>query len=172
MVVFHHDMLRDRMVFHPESQTMRFLILFPLLALAACQTSGPVNVLHKTGSTAAQRQADMDQCRGQALRKFPPRYGGGFHDDLWGPGPGGCFAGWGSLQCGPRFGYPAYGHFPPGPEVNAAARKREETRCMEEKGYDTITRPICETPEDRKAYTEQTRQQPANRIDCVAPERL
>ncbi|MES0879367.1 hypothetical protein [Roseibium sp. SCP14] len=137
------------------------------LVLSACQSlGGGVDVVHKTGSTFAQRQGVIDACQVAALKDVPPAYetrivggyGGGF-------GPRYC-AGW---AC---YGYRGYAAPPTTVsfDPNDPLRARQFQRCLRNKGYTLISRPVCTTEQEANAYRNEKRQAPASSISCVAGE--
>jgi hypothetical protein len=141
--------------------------LVSAFVLSACQSlGGSVEVVHKTGSTLAQRQGVIDTCQVAALKDVPPAYetrivggyGGGF-------GPRYC-AGW---AC---YGYRGYAAPPTTVsfDPNDPLRARQFQRCLRNKGYSLISRPVCTTEQETSAYLNEKRQAPAAGISCVAGE--
>ncbi|PRX04324.1 UNVERIFIED_ORG: hypothetical protein BCL66_11926 [Martelella mediterranea] len=147
-------------------KTRSFLSIAVLAALTGCQT-GPIDVLYKEGSTRAERQEAYDQCFIQALKEVPQNMvtevSGGYSV----PGFIDCNTDGDRTYCGEVGGYTtpvtSYSY-----DTNERLRNRFINRCLVDKGFTTIERPICETREERTAYALLPEQPNAARIACVA----
>nr|WP_272210561.1 hypothetical protein [Marinicella sp. W31]MDC2876458.1 hypothetical protein [Marinicella sp. W31] len=137
-----------------------------LVALTGCQT-GPIDLLYKEGSTRSERQLAYDQCFIQALKEVPQNMvtevSGGYSV----PGFIDCNTDGDRTYCGEVGGYTtpvssvSY-------DTNERLRNRIVNRCLAEKGFSTIERPICESREQRNAYALLPAQPNAAQIACVA----
>ncbi|TNB46135.1 hypothetical protein FF124_19720 [Martelella lutilitoris] len=143
------------------------LLSFAMLAvLAGCQ-SGPIDVLYKEGSTRAERQQAYDQCFIQALREVPQNMvtevSGGYSV----PGFIDCNTDGNTTVCGEVGGYTtpvsSYSY-----DTNEKLRNRVINRCLTDKGFSTIERPICESRDERTAYALLPTQPNAAQIACVS----
>ncbi|TCT43061.1 hypothetical protein [Martelella mediterranea] len=145
-----------------------FRFMLPLsmgLALVACQT-GPLNVLYKEGSTRSQRQEAYDQCVIKALKEVPQNMvtevSGGYSM----PGYVDCDTDGNQTYCTEVGGYTtpitsqSY-------DTNRNLRSRVINRCLEDKGYAAIQRPVCDSKTERASYAMLTRQPNAADITCV-----
>ncbi|TPW30138.1 hypothetical protein FJU08_12535 [Martelella alba] len=143
------------------------LTLSVCLLLVACQ-AGPINVLYKEGSTRDQRQEAYDQCMIEALKQVPQNMvtevSGGYSVP-------------GFISCEDKDDKRTYctevgGYVTPvtseSHDTNAALRARVVDRCLAEKGYTSIVRPICPSQQERSMAASQIAQPPQAAISCVA----
>ena len=122
-------------------------------------------MVHKTGSTVEQRRAVIDTCQVAALEQVPPSFQTRTVGGYGGFGPGFCRG----FSC---YGYGGYGYAPRivSTDPNEALRARRFQRCLRQKGYSIIARPVCSTQNEALAYKAQKRQASASRISCVSSE--
>lgn len=136
------------------------------LLLAACQTlGGAVYLVHRTGSTVAQRADVIDACQVAALKDVPPAYEIRSTGMYGGMSPGFCTG----FSCYGYGGYP-YPAAVTSYDPNDALRARQFNRCLAKKGYEIISRPVCADERDALAYKKRSRQAPAAKINCVSGE--
>lgn len=143
--------------------------LLPLTALAvlvSCQT-GPVDVLYKEGSTRTERQTAYDQCFIQSLKDVPQNMVTEVTGGYSVPGVVTCDTDGGNTVCGEVGGYTtpveSYSY-----DTNEKLRARLVSRCLADKGYGMIERPLCKTREERAAFAMLSAQPNAADIACVS----
>lgn len=147
---------------------MKRVVAMVALALLAGCVSTPVPVIHKTGSSFAERQAVADQCRIESLEKIPqalvteyrpPEYSPGFTECREDPGNG-------RRYCRERGGF-----FFPGSsrtrDVNAELRERYIGSCLRRSGFEVIARPICGSEAEASYLASRDNQAPAASLACV-----
>ena len=153
-----------------EAPMNNYVVLLLTLAVfvSGC-TEGPVLIVHQTGSTAAQRSAAIDHCEIASFRNIPQTMA--THID-----PG--YSSPGSMQCN-TIGNSTYCNRVGGInipataityDVNQGLRNRYVSRCLNNRGYSIIERPICFNDKDKQIAKERIRndrQPPANQIPCV-----
>lgn len=148
---------------------MRRVVAMGALALLAGCVSAPVPVIHKTGSSFAERQAVADQCRIESLEKIPqalvtevrpPEYSPGFTQCREDP------------VSGRRYCREVGGFFYPGSsrtrDVNSELRERYIGGCLRRSGFDVIAKPICGGSEEKAYLASRDNQAPAASLACVS----
>ncbi|WP_299481968.1 hypothetical protein [uncultured Roseibium sp.] len=145
---------------------MRLSIVF-LLLLAGCQT-GPTTILYKQGSTFAQRQNAADACNIAALKAVPQSTAVASTPGYYNPGYTTCTPIGNSVSCST-----VGGGYTPGSvysyDPNQKLRNRQFAKCIVNKGFIAIEKPIC--PADSTAKYPH-RQPSEDQIQCVPKERL
>ncbi|WP_174802659.1 hypothetical protein [Martelella limonii] len=140
----------------------KFPALAVLLGLVACQT-GPVSVLYKEGSTRSERQQAYDQCFIAALREVPQNMVTDVSGGYSVPGTIACSDNGICTEVG---GYTtpieSYSY-----DTNEKLRDRVVDRCLQEKGFEAVQVPYCQTKEERAAYSLQMAQPPLSEFACV-----
>lgn len=135
------------------------------LLLSACQTtSGPVDMVHKTGSTREQRQDAVDQCRIASINKIPQVIGTETVGGDYIPGTTNCYDTGFGVSCNTIGG----GYTPPQSysfDINEDLRERDVKRCLRRQGYEIYQRPLCTS--DDFPYDVNAPQPPAEQISCV-----
>ncbi len=149
------------------------LTALPLLALTGCTgLFGPVEVVHKTGSSFAQRQQAADECRIASFQSIPQAMVTEVSPGMRSIPQTRCTTDGNQTLCVERSDM----IIPPQVttrDANADLRGRFVNRCLQSKGFDIITRPICTRAEDRASWrATRDNQPPANRIVCVGRENL
>lgn len=138
-----------------------------LAALLAGCVSGPVDVLHKTGSSLPERQLAADECRIAGLQQVPESTQIHSNPGYYNPG---------TLQCSSIGNYTTCNrvgavNIPASvttSDANQGLRNRFIQRCLAAKGYGIVQRPICRTRQESAAYQAvRNNQPPAEQIACV-----
>ena len=145
----------------------KLIALTTLLTLAGCQ-AGPLDVLYKEGSTRSERQLAYDQCFISALKEVPQNMVTEVSGGDWIPGVVRCNTDSNNnTTCGEIGGYTtpidSYSY-----DTNKKLRDRVIDRCLADKGFSTIVRPVCKTREERATYAMLPNQPNAANIACVS----
>ena len=148
--------------------TVRRVILALVLVLAGCASLyGPIFVVHKTGSTAAQRQQALDECKIESFKSIPQAFVTDVTPGMRTPGHLECRDTANHSDCFFVDGM----DFPPTVttrDANEDLRNRYVARCLGSKGYEMISKPICDAQQDIDLYRSNADNQPdANKIKCV-----
>jgi hypothetical protein len=138
------------------------------LLLAGCASLyGPVLIVHKTGSTASQRQQVLDDCNIESFKSIPQAFVTDVSPGMRSPGHLECRDTGGGRDCFYVDGI----EFPPTVttrDANDDLRKRFVGRCLADKGYALISKPVCNAKQDSDLYRANADNQPdANAITCV-----
>ena len=143
-----------------------FTLVLVAAALASC--SSTVNLVHKTGSSLAQRQNAVDLCKIASFREIPIAMTTESFGGIYNPGYVVCDQGF----CGRVGGM----YVPPtirSYDANQKLRSRYIERCLASKGYDILTVPRCVSGTDRRQYEAGRNRQPsAGRITCASGQSL
>ena len=148
--------------------TVRRVILALVLVLAGCASLyGPIFVVHKTGSTAAQRQQALDECKIESFKSIPQAFVTDVTPGMRTPGHLECRDTANHSDCFYVDGV----EFPPTVttrDANEDLRSRYVGRCLVSKGFEQISKPICDAKQDIDLYRANADNQPeANMIKCV-----
>lgn len=151
---------------------MKKIAVVGALALVSGCVSGPVNVVHKTGSTFSQRQLAADECRIEGLRQVPQSMVTETSPGYYNPGTIQCNTFGNTTSCN-RVGAVNIAATSSTYDVNQSLRDRTVARCLAAKGYDIVQKPICTSSKEADAYRAARDSQPsADRISCVPNEQL
>lgn len=138
------------------------------LALLAGCVSAPVPVIHKTGSSFAERQAVADQCRIESLEKIPQALVTEYRPPEYSPGFTECRE---DPASGRRYCRETGGFFYPGSsrtrDVNAELRERYIASCLHRSGFEVIAKPICGGDAETTYLATRDNQAPAASLACV-----
>ncbi len=135
-------------------------------ALLGC-AGGSVPMLYKAGTLAPQRQADIDACTIASLKEIPQviatRATGGYTV----PGELECTTVDDRTICREvgRRDVPAERR---DYDVNALLRQRYVNRCLTERGYAIIERPVCATREERAKVLREPHPATPEELTCSA----
>jgi hypothetical protein len=151
----------------------KFLAILPFFALTGCTgLFGPVEVVHKTGSSFAQRQQAVDECKIASFQSIPQAMVTEVSPGISSTPQTQCTTDGNQTLCVERSDM----IIPPQVttrDANAGLRSRFVNRCLQSKGFDMIERPICTKAQDRAAWRATRDNQPsANQIVCVGRENL
>ncbi len=145
----------------------RVLAMGALILLAGC-VSTPVPIIHKTGSSFAERQTVADQCRIESLEKIPQALVTEFHPPHYSPGFTECRE---DPMSGRRYCRETGGFFYPGSsrtrDVNAELRERYIGSCLHRSGFEVIAKPICGSDAEGAYLASRDNQAPAASLACV-----
>lgn len=151
---------------------MKRVFFVGVVALVSGCVSGPVNVVHKTGSSFAQRQLAADECRIEGLKQVPQSMVTDYNPGYYNPGTIQCNT-FGNMTSCNRVGAVNIPASSSTHDVNQSLRDRTVARCLAAKGYDIVQKPICSSSKDADAYRAVRDSQPtADRIACVTNEQL
>lgn len=142
---------------------MKKTVLLSLAVLSGC-VSGPVLYLHKTGSSVAERQEALDQCRVEAIRRVPAQQRVIYSPGAYSPGTTQCSSAAGVVSCNTYGGL----NIPASIDTvddNAGLRQREITRCLAAKGFNVVEMPRCQGKKDYEGDV----QPPMSQITCATP---
>ncbi|WP_370674280.1 hypothetical protein [Pleomorphomonas sp. PLEO] len=146
---------------------MKRIMAMGALLLAGC-VSTPVPVIHKTGSSFAERQAAADQCRIESLEKIPQALVTEYRPPEYSPGFTECRE---DPESGRRYCRERGGFFYPGSsrtsDVNAELRERYIGSCLRRSGFEVIARPICGSDAETAYLVSRDNQAPAASLACV-----
>lgn len=150
---------------------MRKLSIAAAALLAGC-VSGPVNMIHRTGSTFAERQLADDECSIASLQAIPQamvtQTSGGYSN----PGTLQCSTIGNMTTCN-RIGAVDVPARSTTSDANQDLRDRYIERCLASKGFDLIQMPLCTSAKDSSQYkATRDNQPPASQIKCVPNERI
>jgi hypothetical protein len=149
----------------------RYPALCALLVLCGCTTTQQM-LIHKTGSSYAERVQAHDECKISSFQRIPQNLATEVTPGYSSPG---------TVQCNTIGGYASCNtvgaiNIPPSAatyDVNAEIRERDIARCLAAKGYEIVPRPQCRTAAQRDAFVAaRDNQPPADQISCVAGPRL
>ncbi len=146
---------------------MRYLFVLGAGLLAGCVT-GPVTTVHREGSSFLDRQSAVAACRSDAYQRFPQSLMLVDDDDDVFDRPRFCR--------GPMYGIA--GGCSRGPwsrssrrsvDANENLRNMYFGNCLRERGFTLITRPVCDSEADKRAYASQRDAEvPEQSLVCVA----
>lgn len=142
---------------------MKSLKIAGVLLLTGC-VSGQVNYLHKSGSSAAQRQLALDQCRIEAAQAVPAQSRTIYQPGVHTPGTTYCNSIGSSTTCNTYGGL----NIPASIDTvddNEGLRSRTVERCLQSKGYTLAVLPICQGKKDYEGDV----QPPLSQITCATP---
>lgn len=144
----------------------RVAVLSALALISGC-VSGPADLVHKTGSSLAQRQLAADQCRIESLRQVPQALVTETDPGYYNPGTIQCNT-FGNMTSCNRVGAVNIPASSSTYDVNQSLRDRTIARCLASKGFDIVQKPICTSTKDATAYRAvRDNQPPAEQIACV-----
>lgn len=136
---------------------MRKTYLLILLAVGACQATGPVKYLSKPGASAADKQAALDDCRIASLQAVPQSVGVSTSGGYYNPGTTQCSTIAGITSCN-QVGAVNIPSQTTVYDRNEALRERQVDRCLRARGYSITLLPACrgdtEKAAARKAQSE------------------
>lgn len=131
---------------------MRGILLrvLPLLIVAACQSSGPIQYLHKPGVGLAGKQAALDQCKIASFREVPQTLATETTGGYYNPGTVQCSSVNGLTTCNTvgAVNIPATSSTY---DTNAALRGRYINRCLRAKGFSITVLQPCQGDAAKKA---------------------
>jgi hypothetical protein len=147
---------------------MRVLRFIPLFFLTACVGTAlqPIGVVHKTGSTSAERRAVFDACDFESLQAVPRAMTVETTPGSSAPGQTYCNAVGRQLICNQVGGYniPSRSY---SVDANQEYRNRYLERCLAQRGYGSLFLPKCTTASSKKyIFDNLDRQPPASEIAC------
>lgn len=147
---------------------MKRLFVGLLLILTGCASLyGPIFIVHKTGSTMAQRQQALDECKIESFQSIPQAFVTDVTPGMRTPGHMECHDAANHTDCF----YVEGTEFPPTVttrDANEDLRERYVGRCLLTKGYQMISKPICDAKQDIDLYRANADNQPdTNMIKCV-----
>ena len=147
---------------------LKQMVALGALAVVAGCVSAPVAVVHRTGSSFAERQAAADLCRIESIEKIPqamvteirpPEYRPGFTECREDP------------VSGRRYCRETGGFIYPGSsrtrDVNLELRERYIGSCLRRAGYEVIAKPICGGDAGDAYVAGRDFQAPAASLACV-----
>jgi hypothetical protein len=151
----------------------KLLAMLPLLALTGCTgLFGPVEVVHKAGSSFAQRQQAVDECKIASFQSIPQAMVTEVSPGMRSIPQTECTTDGNQTLCVEHSDM----IIPPQVstrDANADLRSRFVKRCLQSRGYDILSRPVCTKSEDLAAWRlTRDNQPPANQIVCVGRENL
>lgn len=145
---------------------MRKFCIIAAALLAGC-VSGPVPVIHKTGSTYAERQLAVDECRIASLQAIPQAMVSQTSGGYYNPGTLQCSTIGNMTTCN-RVGAVDIPSHTTTSDANQELRERYIDRCLVSKGFDVVPIPLCTSAKDSAQYrTMRDNQPPASQIKCV-----
>jgi hypothetical protein len=142
---------------------MKKRAFFLLILLSGC-VSGPINYLHKTGSSTAQRQAAYDQCKIEAVQLVPAQSRAVYNPGYQSPGTTYCNTVGSYTSCNTYGGVNIPGSIDT-VDDNAGLRARTIERCLASKGYSVVQLPVCQKERDYQGDV----QPPLSQISCATP---
>ena len=152
-----------------ELMNVRYLFVVPLFSLAGCIPAQPLNTVHKEGSTVAERRHAHDICEFEAIKEIPRAMATDITGGYRRPGKIECSTVGGTTTCDEVGGVdvPATSKTY---DANAEIRKKFMIRCLEEEGFNIISRPPCRTTAVKAEYKAMhSPQAPASEITCIVP---
>jgi hypothetical protein len=141
------------------------------LALGGCTTAQGL-LIHRTGSTYAERTLAYDECKISSFQRIPQNLATEISPGYSNPG---------TVQCNTIGTYTNCStvgavNIPPSSvtyDVNAEIRDRDIARCLSAKGFNIVPKPVCHTKQEMAAFmAARDSQPPAEQIGCVAGQRL
>lgn len=149
---------------------MKKYVVIPaaLIATLLAGCSSTVDVIHKTGSTTAQRQTAADQCKIASFREIPVQMTVESFGGMYDPGQYVCR----DYRDRRRCGYVGGIDIPPSVrtyDANQDLRSRYVQRCLASKGYNILTVPRCTSSADKAAFqASQDKQPPSSKLICAS----
>ncbi len=144
----------------------KLVVLLGLMTLAGC-VEQPAYLVHKTGSNYADRMRARDACEFQAIQAVPramaTQVSGGFYNP-------------GTLQCSTvgtftncnRVGAVNIPATATTYDANQELRDRYIGRCLADRGYSIVPKPVCTTEQQRQTFRATLdNQPPASQIACI-----
>jgi hypothetical protein len=145
----------------------RFALCLVLILTGCASLYGPVLVVHKAGSTSAQRQQVLDECKIESFKSIPQAFVTTVTPGIAKPDRLVCRDEANRADCFIVEGI----DWPPTVttrDANEDLRKRFVGRCVASKGYELISKPICDAKQDIDLYRANANNQPdSNSIKCV-----
>ncbi|MDF1607658.1 hypothetical protein PZ897_05660 [Hoeflea sp. YIM 152468] len=137
------------------------------ISITGCTASEPQSIIHREGSTLAERQAVFDQCDFAAIQAIPRAMTVAVSPGYSNPGTLQCNTYGNSTSCY-RVGAvniaPTYSNI----DANQSIRTRYINRCIEAKGYAVALLPLCTKQEDKSfIIATQDNQPPLSQITCA-----
>ena len=144
------------------------ILLLGCLLLASCAPE-PRTIVHKTGSTAQEREDALPACNVEGIQEVPRAMTTEYTPGYYQPGTTYCRpAGHHGVACATVGAV----NIPPSSrtyDANEGLRNRVVEACMRRKGFQMLVRPTCVTEQDRQRFlaSQQGPQPPEWEIPCV-----
>lgn len=146
---------------------MRRFMLSATLLLCACVTAGPVQVVYKPGSTGEQRLSALTDCQIEALGRVPRATATGVTPSYSTPSNVQCYGTGAYINC-QEYGGQTYGGTVYSYDTNVELRDRATAQCLQQRGYQVVSLPSCNSEQSKRAVSSVGRTQPTvDLIECV-----
>jgi hypothetical protein len=156
-----------RILSQMDGFSMKRILVSLVFLLSACVMSGPVAVVYRPGSTGEQRSNDFTNCEVSALREVPRATATGVTPSYSTPSNVQCYGSGNYVNC-QEYGGQTYGGNVYSYDSNQDLRDRVTLQCLQSKGYQVVSLPVCNAEQTARAVSAAGRQQPTvDKIECV-----
>lgn len=146
---------------------MKKIVAITMLIASGCVMTGPVQVVYKPGSTGEERTSAFTDCEIQALGKVPRAIATGVTPAYTTPSNVQCYGSGAYISC-QQYGGQTYGGDIYSYDANQELRDRVTLQCLQQKGYQVISLPTCDSEQSKRAVSAYGRKQPTyDKIECV-----